>query len=134
MVFYLNAHELSKLKRCATKLRSLAEEDLQVRLLAERVPRWELENPDSASQRRMYDPPDLSRVRFRIRTLIEGLIGLGTLKPGDVPELLVALRQHAMVPAFQERLLESLFMLKEDRIRNVRRLVAGQSLLRAQRI
>lgn len=126
MVFYLNGTEVNKLRACANKLRLLAEEDPQINLIAHRTPRWELEIPDAASQRRMYDPPDLSGVRFRTRTLIEGLIGLGTLKPGDVPELLVALRQHAVAPAFQERLLESLFMLKEDRIRNVRKLVAGQ--------
>lgn len=126
MVFWLNAEERNKLRACATKLRLLAEEDPQVNLIAPRPPRWELENPDAVKQRKMYDPPDLSKVRFRTRTLIEGLIGLGTLKPGDVPELLVALRQHAVVPAFQERLLESLFMLKEDRVRDVTKLIAGK--------
>jgi len=75
---------------------------------------------------RMYRLPDLSKIRFRTRTLIEGLIGLGTLKPGEVPELMRALQQHAIAPAFQERLLESLFMLKEDRIKDVNRVVAGQ--------
>lgn len=57
--------------------------------------------------------------------MIEGLIGLGTLKPGDVTELLHALKTYAVAPAFQERLLESLF--GEERIRNVTAIVAGRS-------
>lgn len=118
--------ELAKIRGCANKLRLLAEEDPQINLMARAPPRWEFVKLDGTQQAQMFNPPDLSNVRFRTRTLIEGLIALGILKPGDVPDLLKALRRHAVAPAFQERLLEDLFKLKEDRIRNVERMVAGQ--------
>lgn len=91
-------------------------------------PRWELIRPPPELSRQLYSAPHerLSQVRFGTRVLIEGLIGLGTLKPGDVPELLLALERNARVPAFQERLLESLF--GEERIRNVKAIVEGQLL------
>jgi RNA-dependent RNA polymerase len=117
---------LELLRKCANKLRLLAVEDPQINLMARTAPRWELVKLTPDQQGQMFNPPDLSQVRFRTRCLVEGLIGLGILKPGDVPELLQALRRHAVAPAFQERLLEDLFKLKEDRIRNVARIVAGK--------
>jgi len=125
-VFYLNHPQLVKLRACANRLRALAEEDPQINLMARTAPHWELVNLNPTQQGQMFNPPDLSGIRFRTRALIEGLIALGTLKPGDVPDLLKALQQHAIVPAFQERLLEDLLKLKEDRIRNVATIVAGQ--------
>lgn len=113
-----------KLRACAKKLKLLAEEDPQVNLMAISRPRWETISPSAEMIRQMYTAPDLSKVRFGTRLLVEGLIGLGTLKPGDVVVLLVALRIHAMVPAMQERILESLF--GEERIRDVKRIVAGE--------
>jgi RNA-dependent RNA polymerase len=118
--------QLAKLRACAAKLRLLAQEDPQIDLIARVRPHWKKEDVTPAMLHQMYSLPDLSKIRFRTRTLIEGLIGLGTLKPGEVPELMRALQQHAIAPAFQERLLESLFMLKEDRIRDVNKVVAGQ--------
>jgi RNA-dependent RNA polymerase len=119
----MNDQELAKLRACAHKLRLLAEEDPQINLIARGPRQWKLIKLEPEQQGVMFNPPDLSKVRFRTRTLIEGLIGLGTLKPGDVPDLLKALQQHAVAPAFQEKLLESMFMLKEDRVRDVARMV-----------
>lgn len=111
------------MKACANKLRLLAEEDGQIDILALQRPRWKEENLHQQDNKRLFVKPDLSKIRFGTRVLIEGLIGLGTLKPGEVPDLLRALQEHARVPAFQERLLESLF--GEERIRNVASIVAG---------
>jgi RNA-dependent RNA polymerase len=72
----------------------------------------------------MYGLPDLSAVRFSTRTLIEGLIAHGKLRPGDVNTLLHALRENAVVQAFQDRILESLY--SEERIRNVSAIVRGE--------
>lgn len=63
---------------------------------------------------------------------MEGLIAHGILKPGDLPGLLQALYRHAVVPAFQDRLLESLY--NEERIRNIEALIRSTCLLRAQLI
>lgn len=115
---------MAKLKACAHKLKLLAEEDPQINLMAISRPQWETVSPSGAMIHQMYTAPDLSSIRFGTRVLIEGLIGLGTLKPGDVNELLTALRTHARVPAMQERILESLF--GEERIRNVKNIVAGE--------
>ena len=66
---------------------------------------------------RSYRCPDMSSIRFSTRCLIEGLIAHGILRPGDVPILQSALNMHAVAPAFQDRLLESLYNF--ERIRNV---------------
>jgi RNA-dependent RNA polymerase len=107
-------------------LRLLAEEDPQIDIMARRPQKWEFVNLTPPEQAQMYGVPDLTNIRFRTRTLIEGLIGLGTIKPGDVPALLRAVQRQGMVPAFQERLLESMFMMKEDRIADIEKFAAGQ--------
>lgn len=118
---------MKKLRACAQKLKLLAEEDPQINLMAISRPKWETVTPSASMIQQMYTAPNLSEIRFGTRVLIEGLIGLGTLKPGDVNELLTALRTHARVPAMQERILESLF--GEERIRNVKNIVAGKLTL-----
>lgn len=65
--------------------------------------------------------PDLSEHDFETRALIEGLIGNGILRPGDVVALMKALKMHAPAPMFRHRLLESLFT--EERIRDPARLI-----------
>ena len=93
-------------------------------LLATRNPKWDIQKLDKVSYEKLYGVPDLSKIRFPTRTLIEGLIAHGILKPGDVPGLLQALSLHAIVEAFQDRILESLY--NEERIRNVQAVVRGE--------
>jgi len=82
-------------------------------------------NGDSYSQ--LYGVPDMRQIPFATRSLIEGLIAHGILQPGQVVEIWAALQLHATVPAFQHRLLESLY--QEERVRNPTRLIAGQSCM-----
>lgn len=93
-------------------------------LLALRPPDWAVHRLDTQGYKRLYDAPNLDGVRFGTRALIEGLLAHGILKPADSPALLRALGQHAIVPAFQERLLESLY--NEERIHNVELIVRGK--------
>lgn len=94
-------------------------------LLVRGEPRWEIRKLDADNYAKLYGLPDLSAVRFSTRTLIEGLIAHGKLRPGDVTLLLHALRENAVVQAFQDRILESLY--SEERIRNVSAIVRGES-------
>ena len=113
------------LRKCAQKFRLLASYDPEMDLLSTRDPHWHIQKLDGESYEKLYGAPDLRDVRFSSRTLIEGLIAHGILKPGEVPALLQALRNHAVVSAFQDRVLESLY--NEERIRNIQSLVRGES-------
>lgn len=117
---------------CSAKLRALAEDDPQMTLLApSRAPKWEVVNLDGAHFSKMYRTPRaIQEVRFPTRTLIEGLVAHGILRPGDIPDLMVALQRVAPVPAFQDRILESFF--RDERIRDVQRMVRCQYLVPAK--
>ena len=105
----------------------LVTQDPEMDLLAQNRPLWDIQKLDAAGFQRHYGTPKLDDVRFSTRTLIEGLIAFGILRPGDVPTLLPALAEHAVAPAFQDRLLESLY--NEERIRNVRALISSERTL-----
>ncbi len=96
-------------------------------LLRHGKPIWDIQKLDAQSYQKLYGAPKLDDVRFSTRTLIEGLIAHGILKPGDLPGLFQALKTHAPVPAFQDRILESLY--KEEMIRNVQGVVRGESMI-----
>lgn len=125
-IFTLNEERFRTLKLCAAKLRALAEDDPMMTLLSSARPKWDVINLDGPKFAQMYgvSKDTFKDVRFQTRTLIEGLIAHGILKPGDIPALLTSLKRHAVVPAFQDRILESFF--KEERIKDVQRLVPGQ--------
>ncbi|BEI83326.1 hypothetical protein CcaverHIS002_0311940 [Cutaneotrichosporon cavernicola] len=67
-----------------------------------------------------WNPPDLSDLDFEVRTLAEGLIGTGILRPQDWPDLLESL-DTATLPYSRDaklRVLESLFT--EERIYDIK--------------
>jgi RNA-dependent RNA polymerase len=73
----------------------------------------------------------MTKIDFASRVLMEGLIAHGIIKPADVPVLWEALKVHAVVPAFRQRILESLY--SSDRIRNVASVVRSESTTRNER-
>jgi len=79
---------------------------------------------DGESYNHLYGVPDMRQIPFATRSLIEGLIAHGILQPGQVVETWRALQHNATVPAFQHRLLESLY--QEERVRTPTRLIAGE--------
>lgn len=121
--------DLQKFRKCQTKLRMIAEDDNQTKLLASGAPRFDIRYLDTEAYNRVYGMPDryLSGVNFAMRTLIEGLIAHGILRPGDTPPLLDELRKHAVADNFKCRILESLY--NEERIKNVRKIIPGWSTL-----
>jgi len=94
-------------------------------LLARGDSHWSVRKLEPAENARMHDPPDMSKVDFSARVLIEGLIAHGIVRPGDVKVLLDSLAIHAVVPAFRDRILESLYNV--ERVRNVAAIVRGES-------
>lgn len=102
----------------------LADEDPQMNLVAQGNRRWAIEKLDMKAFTRLYRLPDLSGIPFAPRTLIEGLIAHGILRPGDTPALVEELRRHAVVVSFQCRILESLY--NEEKIRDIRKIIPGQ--------
>jgi RNA-dependent RNA polymerase len=62
-------------------------------------------------------------IPFATRSLIEGLIAHAILQPGQVVALWDALQTYAAVPAFKNRILESIY--QEERIRDPHALVRG---------
>ena len=123
--FVMPADRFNTLHKCAQKFRLLASNDPEMDLLSTRDPQWHIQKLDGQSYEELYGAPDLGDVRFSTRTLIEGLIAHGILKPGEVSTLLQTLKIHAVVVAFQDRILESLY--NEERIRNIQSLVRGES-------
>ncbi|RSH88373.1 uncharacterized protein EHS24_000913 [Apiotrichum porosum] len=116
--FHLNDAEVGRFKACANKLRMMDDENPDAALVSTEKREKAREVP-----RVMQDwyTPDLSEHDFETRALIEGLIGNGILRPGDVVALMKALKMHAPAPMFRHRLLESLFT--EERIRDPARLI-----------
>lgn len=95
-------------------------------VLASAGKRWHLKILDVSSEeyRRLYGTVDLAKYQFGVRTLLEGLIGHGILRPGHTDRLMAAVASHTEVPAYQEEILKRLFA--EDRIRNVEAIVRSQ--------
>ncbi|ORX38450.1 RNA dependent RNA polymerase-domain-containing protein [Kockovaella imperatae] len=117
-IFSLPPEQLAKLKGCTQKFERLAEIDPDMHLMSPQKRSHErTDRLDPTTFNQSYHCPDMSNIRFSTRCLIEGLIAHGILKPGDVPSLRAALKTHATVPAFQDRLLECLYNF--ERIKNV---------------
>ena len=123
-VFALNQRQWELLQLCVSRMRAIGEEDPDLELLSDRRPTWTIRRLDEITRQSMYGLPDLSGIRFSTRTLVEGLIAHGILRPGDVRACAQALQQNAIVPAFQDRILESFY--NEERIRNVAGLVQSE--------
>jgi RNA-dependent RNA polymerase len=123
-VFHLTTADIGRLKSCQHKLRMIAEEDPQVKLLAKGAPRWDIRKLDAEAYHHMYGMPDLTGVPFAIRTLIEGLVAHGILRPGDTAVLWEELKRNAVADTFKCRILESLY--NEERIRDVKKIVPGE--------
>ncbi|WVQ80184.1 hypothetical protein IAT38_002289 [Cryptococcus sp. DSM 104549] len=122
-VFFMNDKEYAKLRLCASNIRALSDIDPEIRLMAN-IPKRSYHVVyvlSGAEYKQQYTLPDLSRVPFSTRTLIEGLVSHGILKPVDVVELVSSLKRVAVVPAFQDRILEALY--NQERIRDVKALV-----------
>jgi RNA-dependent RNA polymerase len=119
----MTSSDLQTLKKCQLRLRAIAEEDPQTKLLAVGAPRFDIRQLDTEAYERMYSMPDLSGIDFAPRSLIEGLIAHGILRPGDTAILVEELKRHAVADAFKCRILESLYNV--ERIRNIRKIVPG---------
>ena len=116
---------LKRLTGCAQKFQRLAAEDPDMHLMSPSTrDNWKVSRLDPTGFERIYRCPDMSQIRFSTRCLIEGLIAHGILRPGDIPELSRALQTHAVVPAFQDRLLETLYNF--ERIKNVSFIIASE--------
>ncbi|KAK8854698.1 hypothetical protein IAR55_003437 [Kwoniella newhampshirensis] len=121
-IFVMSRREHDKLLRCAQSIRALADNDPDMDLISSSSSiRWRTEMLNGQGIERIYSPPDLSRIRFSTRTLIEGLIAHGILRPADTRPLLKVLQRTAIVTVFQDRILESLY--SEERIRDVNALI-----------
>lgn len=113
---------MKKIQACAARFRALAKDDPELRLLGgSRRPK--LRVLDQQSYRRLYDVPNMEAIPFATRALIEGLIAHAILQPGQVVALWAALQTFAAVPAFKNRILESIY--QEERIRDPQALVRG---------
>lgn len=115
------AAQTKRLRGCAQRFRLLAEEDPQLELLAKEGRQWRVKKLDKESYDRLYGAVDLSSIPFGTRTLLEGLIGHGILKPGDAGRLMNAIQGYSASPKYHEKMLESLY--GEERIRNIEAIV-----------
>lgn len=87
--------------------------------------KWYTQKLDARIYKELYDPKDMSLVAFAPRTLIEGLIAHGILRPGDVPVLVATLAEQCKTDIQAKcRVLESLY--NQERIRDIRKLVQGE--------
>ncbi|ORY35716.1 RNA dependent RNA polymerase-domain-containing protein [Naematelia encephala] len=120
--FDLTQVEFQRLMRCSAQFKDLANDDPEMDLLSHKKHRWSTRKLTSAEYLAMYGTPDLSKVLFSSRTLIEGLIGHGILKPGDVPQLLAVLPRST---EFADRILESLY--NEERVREVEKVIRAKA-------
>lgn len=112
----------AKFLACTSKLRSVVQHIPEMQLLAEYRHQPYVEDDEDET---LWAVPDLSDMNFQRRTLVEGLLGNGIVRPSDLPALLEALKQDAPAEAFSLRVLESLFT--EDRIREPKAAVIGMS-------
>lgn len=120
----LAGKDAAMLEGCGNKLRLIAAADPDLDLLAADRPRWNIRKLDVGQYGQLYGVPNLRDVPFATRTLMEGLIAHGIIKPGDIPSLRQALRRHAADDAGANRVLESFY--NEERIRDIARLVASR--------
>lgn len=122
-MFELPQAQVYKLKQCTAKFTALARDEPEMDLLGANR-RLQVELLTTASYKKLYDVPDMSSIRFSARALIEGLIAHGILQPGQVLDLWDELKSVAIVPAFQDRILENMYT--EERIRDPRKVVRGE--------
>lgn len=113
----------NKLKTCSKKSEALAKDEPEMDLLADRR-RLRAVVLDSKTYNQLYGLPDLNALRFSTRASIEGLIAHGILQPGQVAQLWTALKKVAVVPAFQDRILENLYT--EERIQNPTKVIESK--------
>ncbi|WVQ95053.1 hypothetical protein IAU59_002145 [Kwoniella sp. CBS 9459] len=118
-VFRMDNIQCGRLRACVDRIRALAENDPELDLMShiKQNAKWDVVKVDKENYQDLYGAPDLSRIRFSARTLIEGLIAHGIVRPGDTGALLAALQKNAVSPIFQDRILETLY--NQERIRNV---------------
>ncbi|WWC93489.1 hypothetical protein V866_000324 [Kwoniella sp. B9012] len=122
--FKMDRNQYNTLIGCTQRIRALAESDPEMNLMSnfKTNTRWQVQKLDASAMQQLYGPPNLNAIRFSARTLIEGLIAHNILRPGDIRALLIALQQVAVVPVFQDKILESLYSYHE-RIRDVAEVV-----------
>lgn len=119
--FELGNNEFRRFRQCADRLQLLAKDDPETDLVSLNKREW-------TRTRKLHSEwivPDLRRLDFDSRALVEGLIGHGIIRPVDVADLLKALDEFAKALPFRQRLLTNLFA--EERIRNVRAIVQSES-------
>ena len=106
---------------CTHRFKALAEADPRMDLLSRQNPALNVWKLDSDGYRQAYGPPRMDHLRFSTRALVEGLIAQCIIRPDEVPVLIHTLQEEAVVPAMQNRILESIFM--EERVRDPRSVV-----------
>ncbi|ODN90833.1 RNA-dependent RNA polymerase 1 [Cryptococcus wingfieldii CBS 7118] len=122
-VFRMDRKKYDRITACANKIRALAQADPEMDLmsLASERARWSVRVLTGAEFKQLYTPPDMSKLAFSTRTLLEGLIGHGVLKPANTSELIVTLRKVSTSTAFHNRILEALF--SQEIIKDIKALV-----------
>ncbi|TYJ52353.1 hypothetical protein B9479_007047 [Cryptococcus floricola] len=122
-IFRMDRHQYAKITACVQKIRALALADPEMDLMSTSSAnaRWSVRILGDHEFQQLYTPPDLSRLPFSTRTLLEGLIGYGVLRPVDTPDMIETLRKASPATPFQDRILEALF--NQDRIRDVKALI-----------
>lgn len=126
--FELDNNGFRRFRQCAARLQMLGEEDPEKDLLSQNKREWTRTRQLESE----WKVPDLSRLDFASRALVEGLIGHGIVRPIDVANLLNALDEFAKALPFRQRLLTNLFA--EERIRNVHTVVQGESAIEHRRL
>nr|XP_019011562.1 RNA-dependent RNA polymerase 1 [Kwoniella pini CBS 10737]OCF50343.1 RNA-dependent RNA polymerase 1 [Kwoniella pini CBS 10737] len=118
--FSLNGQDLHRLLDCTKRIRALADGDPDMNIMANtgNSTRWSVDILSKDASDSIYGQPNLDDIRFSARTLMEGLIAHGLVRPIDLKPLWTALHEVAVVPAFQDRVLESMYSWQE-RIRDV---------------
>ncbi|WVN86300.1 uncharacterized protein L203_101463 [Cryptococcus depauperatus CBS 7841] len=122
-VFRMHKKQYDRLLTSAHKIRALAQADPEMSLMSstsERT-RWTVRALTGEEFKRIYTPPELSKLPFSTHTLIEGLIGHGIVRPEDIVDLITVLEKVSSSTTFHDRILETLF--SHERIRDVRVIV-----------
>ncbi|ODO01343.1 hypothetical protein I350_06162 [Cryptococcus amylolentus CBS 6273] len=122
-IFHMDRQQYAKITACVQKIRALALADPEMDLmsLSSENARWSVRILGDHEFQQLYTPPDLSRLPFSTRTLLEGLIGYGVLPPVDTPNMIETLRKASPATPFHNRILEALF--NQDRISDVKALI-----------
>jgi hypothetical protein len=120
----LDHYQLIQLKNCASQFRLLADREPEMNLMSNSGKQWRIQKLSSGEFYKQYGSVALDSIDFSARTLIEGLIAHGIVKPGDLNLLTKSLAKHAVAPIFRDRLLENLY--NEERIQNIELCIASK--------